>query len=200
MENTQLFLIIAVTFFSLQLVFLIALIVFYFRFQPTQQKAWNQFGSERRLDIFIDTIIKTLKFFVKEKIGALILLQGKKPLETLIVRKGVFLDAHCSFELLKNIFLKTSPMHDGAVIIDNRYRIVYTSVLVGLLKKDNLKNVGTRHLAASSVAKQTDSLAILISENNGQIKLFLAQQQIKIKEDNWELLTMKITEWNHGIR
>ena len=63
-------------------------------------------------------------------------------------------------------------MHDGAAIISHNYRVNYVSALVNLSKKDNCNNLGTRHIAASSITERSDTLAILVSENKGEIKLF----------------------------
>ena len=128
------------------------------------------------------------------------MLKGKKPLNRLLLREGIPFDAHCSLELLKNIFrCRSSSIHDGATIIDRRYRITHASVLIKLLEKDIPQKFGTRHHAAYSVTKQSDTLAILVSESDGEIKFFNSQGIKKIEITNLSKLKKLIGEWKSCV-
>lgn len=150
-----------------------------------------------QFNVFTEQLFEALKFFTKKKLGALIILRKKNTLEKFLVRRGVLLDACCSTELLKNIFsCKNTTMHDGAMIIDRDYRIRYASTLVSIAAPTgNLKNFGSRHAAAVSIATQSDALVILVSESTQQIKYFYYDQQKKVFNDkNFIKLATKIKE------
>ena len=87
------------------------------------------------------------------------------------VNKGVSLDAEISRQLLINIFFPNSPLHDAAVIIQAD-RILAASVVLPLT--DNISGssqLGTRHRAAIGVTEESDALAVVVSEETGQMSV-----------------------------
>ena len=117
-----------------------------------------------------DILVKTLNDLAKDKIGALIVVEGKDPIARYI-SGGIELEAKISEPLLKSIFDPHSPGHDGAVIINNDRVSLFASHLP--LSKDfqQLANVGTRHSAALGLAELSDALCIAVSEEHGTISV-----------------------------
>lgn len=104
-----------------------------------------------------------------EKTGALIVIKREVGLEEYI-ETGVILNAKISKELLKSIFTKNSPLHDGAVIIENGV-IKAAKCILPLSSIDIPKKFGTRHLACLGVTQVSDALAVAVSEETGNIML-----------------------------
>lgn len=105
-----------------------------------------------------------------EKIGALIVLQGKIGLDE-IVEDAVQLDSLISRKLLLSIFNKYSPLHDGAVVIDAGRIKAAGCVLPLSLNPELDPNLGTRHRAAVGVSERSDALVIVVSEQSGEISV-----------------------------
>ena len=90
---------------------------------------------------------------------------------TEIARTGVQLDSLVSQELLRNIFVPDTPLHDGAVIIRNN-KIVAASCILPITDKENLdRQYGTRHRAAIGMSEQSDAVIVVVSEETGNISL-----------------------------
>ncbi len=104
----------------------------------------------------------------KQKIGALIVLQNDLPLNDFI-RTGETVDARVSQRLIENIFFKNSPLHDGAMIINNNRVAAAGCILPISHDLDIPKEFGLRHRAAKGISKETDALAIVVSEETGNI-------------------------------
>lgn len=118
----------------------------------------------------IDTLVEVASELASKKIGGLIVLRGREPLDR-HVDGGIDVDGRISKPLLDSIFDPHSMGHDGATIIENN-RITQFAVHLPLSK--NLKEVGkygTRHAAAVGLSEVSDALAIVISEERGQISL-----------------------------
>jgi uncharacterized protein (TIGR00159 family) len=115
-------------------------------------------------------IVEAGREMVKRKIGALIVLAGDYPLETL-TQGGFSLGGTPSVPLILSIFDPSSPGHDGAIIIEQG---VIKSFGVHLPLADNFKffaNLGTRHRAALGITERTDALAIVLSEEKRTISV-----------------------------
>ncbi len=106
----------------------------------------------------------------KRRIGALITIQMNTGLEDYI-ETGIDLDADVTGELLINIFIPNTPLHDGAVIIREDKIAVAAAYLP--LSESNLipKELGTRHRAAVGISEVTDALTIVVSEETGGVTL-----------------------------
>lgn len=117
-----------------------------------------------------DVLVKTVDDLAKDKIGALIVVEGKDPIARHIMG-GIEAEAKISEPLLKSIFDPHSPGHDGAVIINNDHVSLFAAHLP--LSKDfqQLANVGTRHSAALGLAELSDALCIAVSEERGTISV-----------------------------
>ncbi|MET0751848.1 MAG: DNA integrity scanning protein DisA nucleotide-binding domain protein, partial [Pyrinomonadaceae bacterium] len=103
-----------------------------------------------------------------EKIGALIVVERDVGLRNLI-DAGVAIDARLSYDLLVTIFNPTTPLHDGAVIIQ-RERIAAASCFLPLTKNPSIsRELGTRHRAAIGVTEGSDAISIIVSEETGLI-------------------------------
>lgn len=106
----------------------------------------------------------------KNLTGALIVIEREMAL-TDIVTSGEKIDANISTELIKNIFFKNSPLHDGAMIISHN-RIMAAGCILPVSHNLNIpKELGLRHRAALGITSQSDALAIIVSEETGAISV-----------------------------
>ena len=104
----------------------------------------------------------------KNKVGALIVLQNDLPLDD-IKHTGDIINARIGQRLIENIFFKNSPLHDGAMIISGHKIAAAACILPVSNDLDIPKHFGLRHRAARGVTKDTDALAIVVSEETGSI-------------------------------
>lgn len=118
----------------------------------------------------IAALDKAIQYMSKRRIGALMTIQMDTGLEDYI-ETGIELDAKITGELLINIFIPNTPLHDGAVIIRNNKVAVAAAYLP--LSDSNLipKELGTRHRAAVGISEVTDALTIVISEETGEVSI-----------------------------
>jgi len=117
---------------------------------------------------FYDEIVLAVRTLATNQTGALIVIERDIGLKTYI-ESGIALDAALSYDLLVSIFNPSVPLHDGAVIIQNR-RIAAGACFLPLTVKPRLsKELGTRHRAAIGVTEETDAVAIVVSEETGAI-------------------------------
>ena len=131
-------------------------------------------GNKREEGVFsqkvINEIAKACVEMGKARTGALIVIECKQPLGE-FERTGIDVDGLVTSQLLINIFEHNTPLHDGAVIVRGN-RI--TSATCYLPLSDNLsldKNLGTRHRAAVGISEATDSLTVVVSEENGKVSV-----------------------------
>lgn len=118
----------------------------------------------------IEAVVRACKRMSVSKTGALIIMVRETPLDHFL-NSGEKLDARVSRELLENIFFKNSPLHDGAVIIKN-HRIAAARCILPVSKAENLPtDLGLRHRSAIGATTLTDALAIVVSEQTGQISV-----------------------------
>lgn len=118
----------------------------------------------------ITALDKAIQYMSKRRIGALMTIQMNTGLEEYI-ETGIDLDADVSGELLINIFIPNTPLHDGAVIIKNNR--VATAAAYLPLSQSNLipKELGTRHRAAVGISELTDAMTVVISEETGEVSI-----------------------------
>jgi len=127
------------------------------------------FNAPHTEDLVTDVVLAATSLAAK-RIGALIVLEQRDGLKTYI-ENGVSVDALVSYELLVNLFVPGTPLHDGAVIIAN-HRLASASSFLPLTQRTGLpKEYGTRHRAAIGISEETDSLTIVVSEERGTIAL-----------------------------
>lgn len=115
----------------------------------------------------------------KERVGALIVLVGADTVDELI-DGGVGIGAEVSESLLRSIFQKTTPLHDGATLIDAG-RLVKAGVVLPLTQRQDVpREYGTRHRAAMGLAERTDALVLVVSEERGEVTLMQARSAHRI--------------------
>ena len=141
-----------------------ALIYFANRFRfPILRKQRGQFGGS-----VYDEIVLAVTTLASEKTGALIVVERKVGLRN-FVDAGVQLDARISYDLLVSIFHPETPLHDGAVVIQNE-RIAAASVFLPLTKNPSIsRELGTRHRAAIGITEGSDAISLVVSEETGLI-------------------------------
>ncbi len=132
-------------------------------------KSANSFEEEYRYDReTIMPILMACLSMSKQKTGALIVMQNDLPLGDFI-RTGERIEAKISQRLIENIFFKNSPLHDGAMIISGGQITAASCILPISHDLDIPKEFGLRHRAARGISKETDALAIVVSEETGGI-------------------------------
>jgi diadenylate cyclase len=117
-----------------------------------------------------DDIVLAANLFSQNQTGALIVIEREIGLRTYI-ESGVPLDAHLSYDLLATIFRPSAPLHDGAVIVQ-KDRVAAAACFLPLSMNPVLSTqLGTRHRAGIGVTEETDAIAVIVSEETGQISL-----------------------------
>lgn len=121
-----------------------------------------------------------------DRLGALVVIVRRDSISELL-DGGVALEAEISPELLKAIFQKASPLHDGAVIIDGD-RAVKAGVVLPLTQRQRVASYyGTRHRAGMGLAERCDALVTVVSEERGEVSLMLGTD-IRLQADREQLL------------
>jgi diadenylate cyclase len=148
-------------------------------FQPEIRRALAHIGEAQFLNFATAEELKSLEEIVRaavslanRKIGALIVIERETSLKD-FVEIGTNLDARVSKELLLSIFHPTSPIHDGAVIINGNRVAAAGCFLPITLSSDLNKSLGTRHRAGIGLTEETDAVAIIVSEETGIISVGL---------------------------
>ncbi len=155
-------------------------------FQPELRRALEQLGKknvlfkffkigsntedERFSDKSIEEITRATFEMAKVKTGALIVITRDHDLSQ-YVETGISIDAKITSQLLINIFEKNTPLHDGAVVIEGD-RIVAATCYLPLSDSVVIsKDLGTRHRAGLGITEVTDSIVIIVSEENGSVSI-----------------------------
>lgn len=157
-------------------------------FQEEIRRFFLTIGSQRRLSYFVRLfanrnktmddpidnsllpIVMACDYMSKNLVGALIIIEREMSL-TDIVKSGETIDARISAELIKNIFFKNSPLHDGALIVAHG-RLEAAGCILPVSHSMNIpKELGLRHRAALGITQQSDALAIIVSEETGAISV-----------------------------
>ncbi len=159
---------------SLRTVWVIAFVII---FQPELRRALAMMGQNRFLSRFVSVseskgvvpeIIKAVSSMAEKRIGALIVLEKDMGLKN-YAETGTKVDAKVSSELLGTIFTPPSPLHDGAVIIQND-RVVAAGCILPLTRDPRVTSaLGTRHRAALGLSEETDAIVVVVSEETGTI-------------------------------
>ena len=154
-------------------IFLIIIIVF----QRDIRRALTQVGKtpfsktyDDALQNTIHVVVASARYLSRRRIGGLIVIERETGLRDYI-ESGHKLDANLTTELLVSLFLPSSPLHDGGVIIHNN-RIQTAGCLLPLTKNPYInKRYGTRHRAAIGLSEETDAVIVVISEETQEISL-----------------------------
>ena len=124
-------------------------------------------SSEEKM---VQAFVKAVDYMSPRKIGALVAIQGSRTLQEYIAT-GIALDADVSGELLINIFIPNTPLHDGAVIIRDD-KIAVSCAYLPLTENSGIsKEFGTRHRAAIGLSEVSDAFTFVVSEETGGISI-----------------------------
>jgi diadenylate cyclase len=135
------------------------------------------FSVQQELQV-VEEIVRTAGALSQRRHGALIVLERESNLGDLI-EAGVNVDAALSKELLTSIFQPSSPMHDGAVVIQEG-RVSFAGCILPLtLRTDLPEGLGTRHRAAVGITEETDALVVVVSEETASISVVLGGEMLR---------------------
>lgn len=150
-------------------------------FQPELRNVFEKLGRSKIVDVFdmddnilvkhaISEIVKAVEIMSLKKIGALIVIERNTQI-TDVLKEGVSLSAKVSSELIQNIFMPRTPLHDGAIVIDKTEILAAKCILPLASEVAVEKNLGTRHRAAVGITEISDALVVVVSEETGTISL-----------------------------
>ncbi len=152
-------------------------------FQPELRRALEQLGSNKfakfigiEKDKYVQTkediykIVIATAELAKSSTGALIVLEKDIKIRD-IIESGIEINSDISPQLLVNLFVPNTPLHDGAVIISGNKLVAAACILPLASDQDIAKELGTRHRAALGISKESDAVAIVVSEETGKISL-----------------------------
>lgn len=169
-------------------------------FQPELRRALEQLGRGKLFvrsamndkDVIhqqLAEIMKAVQHMAKRRIGALIVFERKTGLSE-IVESGIPMESRITSELIINIFTPNTPLHDGAVIVRGN-EITAAACYLPLSENPFIsKELGTRHRAAIGVSENSDALAVVVSEETGQVSL--AMNGMVVRDINEEALISKL--------
>ena len=154
------------------------IVIFVVLFQNELRRGLTKVGLQRMFkkggaamsDKIIEDITLVASRLSRDRLGGLIVIQREVGLDE-FVEDAVSLDAIVNRKLLYSIFVKESPLHDGAVLIEDGRIKAAGCVLPLSFTPDLDPNLGTRHRAALGITEQSDCLAIVVSEETGSISL-----------------------------
>lgn len=165
---------------ALDLGFIAALIIF----QPELRAGLEHIGrtkfnffpknnvsvSEEKFNKIVEEIVEALYSLSRQKIGALIILERNTKIGD-IINTGTSIDGEVSRQLLINIFIPNTPLHDGAVVIRDSQIKAAACFLPLTQSKDLSKELGTRHRAAIGVSEVSDCISLIVSEETGDVSI-----------------------------
>lgn len=180
-------------------------------FQPELRNVFEKIGRSKIVDVFdmddnimvkhaISEIVKAVEIMSLKQIGALIVLERNTKVAE-VLREGIAINAKVSSELIQNIFMPRTPLHDGAIVIDKTQILAAKCILPLASEVAVPTNLGTRHRAAVGITEISDALVIVVSEETGIISLVengtlernLTGDQLK------EMLLTKLDRTKSGI-
>ena len=152
-------------------------------FQPELRRALEQLGTNKLAQFFeiekdlatktkedIYKIVIAATELSKTKTGALIVIERDIKIQD-IIATGIPMNAEVSPQLLVNIFVPKTPLHDGAAVISGNKIAAAACVLPLADDKDIAKELGTRHRAAIGISRESDSIVVVVSEETGKISV-----------------------------
>lgn len=174
-------------------------------FQPELRRGLEQLGTTNKIKkLFINTkdeesktkemiyqVVIAATEMSKTKIGALIVIERDIKIKD-IIDTGIYMNSEISPQLLVNIFVPKTPLHDGAVVISDN-KIAAASCMLPLSSdQDIARELGTRHRAAIGISKQSDAIAVVVSEETGKISIAKDGTLIAdVKEDVLKKILLK---------
>ncbi len=134
--------------------------------------------SAEQESLILGEVVQAAQLLARKRVGALVVLERETGLDDQI-EAGTRLDSEVSRDLLVSLFLPHSPLHDGAVVIQQG-RIAYAgSILPLTLNADLPDGVGTRHRAAVGITEETDAVVVVVSEETATISVVLGGEIIR---------------------
>lgn len=125
--------------------------------------------SETDANVVCDEIVTAVMNMAESKTGALVVIERDTKLGE--IKTGTHINANVTSQLLENIFVPNTPLHDGAVIIRD-YKILSAGCFLPLTSNINVsKELGTRHRAALGISEVSDALTIVVSEETGKVSI-----------------------------
>lgn len=173
-------------------------------FQPELRRGLEQLGASKFRKFFGITkdlegktketayrVVIAATELAKKKTGALIVLERDIKIKD-IIDTGIYMDSEISPQLLVNIFVPNTPLHDGAVVISEN-KVAAASCMLPLSEDKNIsKEFGTRHRAAIGLSNQCDAIVVVVSEETGKISVAKDGTLITdLKEDALKKILLK---------
>ena len=155
------------------------------------------FKSTKRINNDLaEKLLSSVEFLSKRKIGALITIERNVKL-TPFINKALWINADVSKELLTSIFIPSTPLHDGAVIIRGNKIICAKTYYPSTERTDLPMTYGTRHRAAIGISEQSDALTIIVSEETGNVSVTISRQmEYDISKETLSLYFEKFLQIN----
>ena len=151
-------------------------------FQPELRRALERFGGRTMLRFAdplsnrsveqndISATVTACEIMAKERVGVLLVFERRTSLEEYF-KTGTLIDAKVTDQLLRNLFFKNSPLHDGAVIIRHG-RVAAAGCVLPLSENTHLSSdLGTRHRAGIGMSEASDAVVVIVSEETGTISV-----------------------------
>ena len=160
----------------------IGVIALVIMFQPELRRMLERFGGRFFTNLIssggaaspeqqaIEATVVACEVMSKEKVGALLIFERSMPLDEYF-KTGTIVDAKVSDQLLRNLFFKNSPLHDGAVIVRGS-RVAAAGCVMPLTENTHLpSDIGTRHRAGIGSSEVSDAVVVIVSEETGTISV-----------------------------
>jgi diadenylate cyclase len=160
----------------------VGLLAFVILFQPELRRIVDHLASVRlrnffglgkpvqEMDAVINQVVMACEVMSKQKVGALIVFSREQHLDEYF-KTGTVIDGQVTEQLLRNIFFKNSPLHDGAMIIRDG-RVAAAGCVLPLSTNPNIpRDLGTRHHAAVGMSEISDAVVVTVSEETGTISV-----------------------------
>ncbi len=156
----------------------VAVLAVFIIFQPEIRLALSKVRIKGRkyreiheFDEFLENLCRSVYRLAEKQIGALLVLENQDSFEE-YASSAVRLDAQFSSELIESLFMTTTPLHDGAVVIRGTQVVAAGTILPLAHETAQLsKSMGTRHRAALGASQKTDGLIIVVSEETGKVSI-----------------------------
>ncbi len=157
-------------------------------------KLWHSGEDKTERKKWIMPIVYACMTLSKSKTGALIVIKNSISLDD-YEHSGDIIRAEVNNRLLENIFFKNSPLHDGAVIIDNG-KIMAAGCILPVSHDTSLpKYLGLRHRSALGISQATDAIAVVVSEETGNISYaYRGEMYLKLSSTDLEHALSKLVE------
>ena len=150
-------------------------------FQPEIRNVFEKLGRSKLVGVFdmddnimvkhsISEIVKAVEIMSLKKIGALIVIERNTKVSE-VLKEGINLSAKVSSELIQNIFMPRTPLHDGAIVIDKSEILAAKCILPLASEVSVPKNLGTRHRAAIGISEESDCISLVVSEETGRVSI-----------------------------